>query len=234
MSAWRISILSRGGLTVTQLDELEDHLELVEADLLAGMPADEAFWVAAHRVGTPDALTREFGKVTPNLGWAIRAQWALLGLLAYWLLQPLAFALVYALSGVLVRLPLVAGFGEFMRISVQPIALLLICVGLALVVRRAGAEPWISEKWLRPLGALGWRGLLLVAIAVAVLHQGTQYLAFVVIQWAAVPAVPGQLALIQGDYWYWLSRALGYAMPAAVLVLAALIQRRVDSGRPTS
>src|SRR5690606_35142811 len=98
VSAWRISILSRGGLTVTQLDELEDHLELVEADLLAGMPADEAFWVAAHRVGTPDALTREFGKVTPNLGWAIRAQWALLGLLAYWLLQPLAFALVYALS----------------------------------------------------------------------------------------------------------------------------------------
>lgn len=30
---WRTSILSRGGLTVSEVDELEDHLELVEADL---------------------------------------------------------------------------------------------------------------------------------------------------------------------------------------------------------
>lgn len=225
---WRLSILSRGGLRVSEVDELEDHLEHIEVELLEQLPADEAFWVAAHRVGTPDALTREFGKVRPNFGWATRAQWALLGLLVYWLLQPLALALVFAIFGLLIRVPLFAGVGEFIRMTAQLFSLILILAGVALTVRRFGREPGISEKWLSTLTDFDWRGLLLVAASIIVLQLSTQFLGFIVLQWSAVPAVPGQPARIQGEHWYWLARALGYAMPAGLLLLAVAIRRRVD------
>lgn len=231
---WRLSILSRGGLRVSEVDELEDHLEQIELELLEQLPADEAFWVAAHRVGTPDALTREFDKVRPNFGWATRAQWALLGLLVYWLLQPLALALVFAISGLLIRVPLFAGIGEFIRMTAQLFSLILILAGVALVVRRAGRQPGGSDKWLSSLSKLEWRGLLLVAAAIIVLQLGTQFLGALVFQWAVVPAVPGLLARIQGEHWYWLARALGYAMPAGLLLLVVAMRRRVELESPTS
>src|SRR5690625_442655 len=84
LNAWRSALLNKGGLTPDDVDELQDHLEVAEGELKAQLAADEAFWVAAHRLGTPDALTREFGKIQPNTGWLLRAQWLLLGLLTYW------------------------------------------------------------------------------------------------------------------------------------------------------
>ena len=180
---------------------------------------------AAHWSARPTPLLR-VRQGAPELG-ATRAQWALLGLLVYWLLQPLALALVFAISGFLIRVPLFAGVGEFIRMTAQLFSLILILAGVALAVRRFGLEPGISEKWLSTLTELDWRGLLQVAASIIVLQLSTQFLGFIVRQWSAVPAVPGQPARIQGEHWYWLARALGYAMPAGLLLLTVAIRRRV-------
>ena len=61
---WTDSLRSRGAFRAEDIVELESHLR-DEIDALAktGLSAEEAFLVAEHRVGRPDALGAEYAKV---------------------------------------------------------------------------------------------------------------------------------------------------------------------------
>lgn len=230
---WRTSILSRGGLTVSEVDELEDHLELVEADLREHLRPYEAFWLAAHRVGTPDALTREFAKVRPNMGWEVRAQWAVLGVLAYMLLVPLVQPLLYLLIAGLARIPSLIGFAAGIRLHVWPLAMLLVIAGLAFIVGRSGASPAVVDRAVGRLAGLGWRGLASAALVFAAWQVGLNFLlgsSFSMVR-AALDR-PGELAPIQSEVWYWLADALRYVLPALLLGLVVWIQLRLERARP--
>ncbi len=230
---WRTSILSRGGLTVSEVDELEDHLELVEADLREHLRPYEAFWLAAHRVGTPDALTREFAKVRPNMGWEVRAQWAVLGVLAYMLLVPLVQPLLYFLIAGLARVPGLVGLAAGLRLHVVPLAMLVVVTGVAFLVRRSGASPAVVDRAVGRLARLKWLGLVLAALVFVGWQLGVNYLlvnAFLIVGEALDR--PGELASIQSEVWFWLASAVRYVVPALLLGLVVWIQLRLERARP--
>ncbi len=231
---WRKSILSRGGLTVSEVDELEDHLELVEGDIREHLRPYEAFWLAAHRVGTPDALTREFAKVRPNMGWEVRAQWAMLGLLAYMLLVPAVQPLLYLLIVVLARSPELTGLAAGIRLNVMPLSLLLIFSSVAFTVRRSGASPTGVERAVSRFASFGWPGLALALVMLVAWQLGLNALMGNLYS-AAKEALgsPGELAPIQSEVWYWLANGVAYGLPAFLLASIVRVQLRLERARPT-
>ena len=86
--AWRDTLLREDALGPSEVDELEDHL-LSEIEVLetAGLSKEEAFWVAAKRVGDHSALATEFGKVNRKAVWSKRIQWMLAGYLVVMVLS---------------------------------------------------------------------------------------------------------------------------------------------------
>lgn len=230
---WRTSILSRGGLTVSEVDELEDHLELVEADLNVHLKPEEAFWLAAHRVGTPDLLTREFAKVRPNMGWEVRGQWALLGVLAFMLLTPLMQVLLYLVVAAAAQVPFLAGFAGALSIYVLPLATIM---GLAVpvwAVRESRAAPTAVERAISRFSSSGWIGLLVTVILLIAWQQGLN--ALLIRAFTAASAAleqPGSVAPVQSMLWYWIGSVLNDVRPAFIIGLIVWIQRRLERSRP--
>lgn len=67
---WRAYVQRRRELTTPDTDELEDHLRDRVDDLRAtGLSADEAFLVAVKRIGSLDAVTREFAQEHSDRLW---------------------------------------------------------------------------------------------------------------------------------------------------------------------
>lgn len=229
---WRTSILSRGGLTVSEVDELQDHLEHIEMVLLEDLRPEEAFWLAAHRVGTPDALTREFSKVRPNMSWAVRAQWALLGLVGYMLLVPVARALLYLLAAGLSQSRALLGVAALVRLYAPLLAILVVISGLAFLVRRLGVSPTVFDRVMWALGSSVWLGRAVIAVGVLVWQVAVAHLYRLGASLAAkVVAAPGEPALIQSGFWYGLNTALDFVLPMLLLVEVIAIQRRLNGSR---
>jgi hypothetical protein len=67
---WRHFVLRRRELQPSDADELEDHLRgSVDGLVAAGLSADEAFLVAVKRMGSLDALSREFAREHSERLW---------------------------------------------------------------------------------------------------------------------------------------------------------------------
>ena len=229
---WRNSILSRGGLTVGEVDELEDHLEQAEEELRERVRPDEAFWLAAHRVGTPEAMTREFAVVRPSIGWELRAQWALIGLLASSLCVPVAMAIVVLLAAVVAPVPPLAGVAAVLLLYASPLAFVLTVVVAVIAVRRLGASPTGTERAVRYLAAQARPGLALVVLGVVAIQVGAGLVTGAAYAHATgVLYVPDRIAPLQSGLWYSLVPAVHYATSAFVLVLIVKIQQRLESAR---
>jgi hypothetical protein len=78
ISAWR-DRMSRARLSLDALDELESHLrDDIARQLHSGVDAQQAFAIAAQRIGLPLALQKEFRKVATLSRFAARAKNAML------------------------------------------------------------------------------------------------------------------------------------------------------------
>ncbi|MBA3885185.1 MAG: hypothetical protein H0X67_05575 [Acidobacteria bacterium] len=67
---WRSHLRRRQPIHAVDVAELEDHLREQIASLMdAGLAADEAFLVAAKRIGNIDAISREFAREHSNRLW---------------------------------------------------------------------------------------------------------------------------------------------------------------------
>ncbi|WP_084104667.1 permease prefix domain 1-containing protein [Demequina sp. NBRC 110056] len=67
---WRAHLERRGAMGTADVDELEDHLRgHVEALLDAGLSDEEAFLVAVKRLGSQDAIAREFAQENSKRLW---------------------------------------------------------------------------------------------------------------------------------------------------------------------
>jgi hypothetical protein len=70
IEAWRTYVRRRQVVSAADVDELEDHLRSRIADLSeAGLDPEEAFLVAVKRMGSLDALTREFAREHSDRLW---------------------------------------------------------------------------------------------------------------------------------------------------------------------
>jgi hypothetical protein len=76
---WRQGLAQSPAFPGENLDELETHLRDSVAELQArGLFAEEAFFVAAKRVGSGALLVKEFGKMNAVNIWVDRFLWALI------------------------------------------------------------------------------------------------------------------------------------------------------------
>ncbi len=90
---WREALATREAITAERARELETHLDDVSAELRArGLSAEEAFWVAAHRLGDPQALGEQFTAADPAPVWRNRVFWIAVGILLNIMGQPAAMA----------------------------------------------------------------------------------------------------------------------------------------------
>jgi len=77
---WRRSLAGRAGLQGENLEELESHLRESVATLEhSGLSSEEAFFVALRRLGSAEALGREFALVHSRSVWLDRLLWGLVG-----------------------------------------------------------------------------------------------------------------------------------------------------------
>jgi hypothetical protein len=78
---WRENLGHSPAFRRESLDELEEHLRDSVAKLQTqGLAADEAFMVAAKRIGKDQALMSEYAKVNSNSIWLDRVLWMLIGI----------------------------------------------------------------------------------------------------------------------------------------------------------
>ena len=88
VAAWRSRLAVQPDLQQADLDELEDHLRESAGELqAAGLSDEEAFLLAARRLGDPDALAGEFAAADPNLRRRLRLRWIVVGALAMLVLR---------------------------------------------------------------------------------------------------------------------------------------------------
>ncbi len=135
---WRDALLREDALGPDEVDELEDHL-LSELETLkaVGLSEEEAFWVAAKRVGDGDVLALEFGKVNRRAVWSKRAQWMLAGYLTAVLLTALFSALSNGAALLVASLSHSASFTALVYISAN---VLLVVFTLFLAVTSVKQE----------------------------------------------------------------------------------------------
>lgn len=77
---WKQAIVSNGVISSEELTELESHLrESIAALREKGLTAQEAFMLAANRLGHPLTLQREYVKNNLNVRWKQRVFWMLAG-----------------------------------------------------------------------------------------------------------------------------------------------------------
>ena len=188
--------------------------------------------MAAHRVGTPDALTREFGKVRPNFGWATRAQWAVLGLLTYRLLQPLMLSLILVFAGGLKRVPPFAGLGEFVWAMGSPLSVIAIIATVLLAVHWIRPAPNKLERLFRWAAGASRKAIAAAALGVAVLYFGVSLLSSQLILWGDMGSISDAQQL-QFAWWFIVPVLLNFAVPALLFLLVVRLQRGIGDQAPS-
>jgi hypothetical protein len=117
---WRRQMLAAGINTPVPLEELENHLrDEVEQQMQSGLSAQQAFEIAARRIGEASALKHEFRQVN---GWGERKQ------------MKRVVAIISALFGMVFGLSLVLPqLGQWGRTGAMP-SLTFFLLGMALIL----------------------------------------------------------------------------------------------------
>src|SRR5688572_14482916 len=70
---WRKNMTADRGIGRETLEELENHLrEMIDEHLRRGLSESEAFQKAMAQVGSPLAISSEFGKLTHSMWWPVK------------------------------------------------------------------------------------------------------------------------------------------------------------------
>ena len=147
VTKWRTNLAQSEACSKSDIDELESHLrEEIEHLSTCELSEQEAFLVAAHRLGDSGSLTGEFAKVNRGRVFRRRLLWIALGVLSYILAT--YFAAAFSKGSVLFAASLglrgcfLAFVGVASNIAVFCAAMLLLC----LLFRLAGSGPGLILK----------------------------------------------------------------------------------------
>jgi len=84
ISSWRMRLSEKQTCAKSDIDEMETHLrEEIDSLTASKLSEQEAFLVAAHRLGDTDSLAAEFAKVNTSILWRRRLFWIGAGILSY-------------------------------------------------------------------------------------------------------------------------------------------------------
>lgn len=195
VSRWRATFDADQGISADALDELEIHLrDSMEQLEEARLTQEEAFLVAARRVGSADALEPEYARVSPQTAWVRPLFWMTLGVVV--------FSTAVGLTAAIGRL---ASLGAAAWMPVGSASLwAAVCHGLViLALTAAAAGSWIylaRGDRFGILGAIGShpvRSLLCAMIGALIVKA----MVFILTIWSAKlfgPALFGQVALSGG------------------------------------
>ena len=127
---WRQELGQNDALNTADLNEMESHLRDEIEDLAGGrLSPQEAFIIAAHRLGDTGQIAAEFAKVHSSRMWRRRFFWMLTGVLTYILAGALsaAAAKVCAIMAVFVGLQ---GYAVGAMESIVGVVVLIGLVGI--------------------------------------------------------------------------------------------------------
>ena len=178
IARWRMGLEAGDALTDEALDELEGHLRDEHDDLVErGLSDDEAFLIAARRLGRSEQLDAEFAKIAPPGGWGRRAHFlvlgaglGLLGIQVIKVLGHLGQSLASEQRNHWVQLGLAWGGVLLAVLAVLLAARLVLARGGSLT---GGLSRWLTETGRKRFGTLRIAGAVLLT---TVLVQGVTLL----------------------------------------------------------
>lgn len=216
---WRSRLAAAGPCRAEDLEEMESHLrDSVGALEARGLTSDEAFLVAARRLGHPRNLAEEWGKVHPAEVFRTRAIWMLVGFLLVGLLGDVARVVSGAIilgGNLLEAEPLWLGWaglaGTALTLIVGAALFARFASGRLLALPRAAQDRFRRAAFLGPvlLGTLLGARLAAWAEPVALARELS-------------PSALGGIYVVQG----WGQAVGGILLPiVTVLFLVALVRR---------
>ncbi len=226
---WRESLGQSPHLSRDDLAELEAHLRDSAATLeTKGLTGEEAFWVAARRLGSPARLEPEFAQVNRREVWLNRCLWMLMGIQGWWLLTLLARL---GADGAIIGGFAAFGHGTFSGMSLLSVSLFtlinLVAFGVTVlgcwwVVRqnRDRIRKLAEKASRRPvLGGLALLGLYLVINALAQSRYPIlmHYFSREAVALVSIPMAVGASVLV-------------LLQAVALVILTILVLRRVRLG----
>lgn len=219
---WKTCISRIETMRSYDAEELEQHLRDSIADLIRnGLSEHEAFLIATKRVGEPETLGREFGKVNSGFVWGQRMFWMLSGVLFFEVVQ---FS-ISAIASVAQLLTTFAG-GDGTAIGAASVGMTLLCwLGLALWLRHGSTDldshslPRVLLKCRGKAICVGVAAILLVATLAKFGSQISLY------QLTAIEDI-GMAALITA----WANTSLTVLIPLVLLVIMLSIRKRAQGG----
>ncbi len=153
VQSWKESLRGQGAFTAGDVEELESHLrDTVDELSRTGLSERESCVAASQRLGSADALAREFGKINRGEIWRRRLQWMLAGYLGATLVFSIGRSGLYSI-------PLLETF------NIYAVAALLTVAFLGALTFRVGAIFERLAKWRQSAGTLktvAW-GLFILA-----------------------------------------------------------------------
>lgn len=224
---WRETLAQSPAFRTDNLDELESHLrDSIARFESVGLSGEEAFPIAARRLGSQRALGAEFQKVNRKAIWIERMVWMLIGLQVWQLVS----GPVGLISNGVVSLGLLRGNFNFDAYGQTFPVLLFACVRLLalvgslaicwwLVVRRGQGFALRIERLLK-----GWLGLAIVCGMLCVVSWAVSALG--ALSWTLVTkfASPQAIGEIMTSQTY--SNAFGWFVQTGVFILLTLILAR--------
>lgn len=226
LASWREGLKNHSAIGSDDIQELESHLlDTMDAMRRARLSEEEAFLVAAHRIGHPEELEKQYRCVRPAAVWRDRAQWMIVGIMAMWVVSGvshLASNLVLLLGGRYAANGVALGYGG---LAVQ----LLLLGGFACLGQRQLAQASVKNN--RPLSGvrrLGIPGLMIGLLVTAVVVRISSGL-------VQVQAVRMISATVFGGYFLvarWGEAILTTAMVFAVGLWIARSQRSIKNAVP--
>ncbi len=126
LERWRAGLSQSPHFRGEDLAELEGHLRDSAAALESrGLTGEEAFLVAARRLGNAASLEPEFAKINGREVWLNRVLWMLIGIQGWWVLNGISRlgADAATLGGVMAS---AQGVGDRLAAGVSPLSIVLL------------------------------------------------------------------------------------------------------------
>lgn len=197
IAEWSQNLARGGTCRRSDITELEGHLrEEVEHLKGSGLTEEEAFLVAARRLGDTKTLTEEFAKINAGTVWCHRLFWMAVGILSYCILK----FLILATSGACVWIAAVNGLKGYSlgMVKIASSATILSAV-LFLIYSVAKQGGHRIEHWLNCASKTRMRRSLLaitsLALVLALVFLGRIFIPHITARTLGV-RVYGEMAML--------------------------------------
>jgi hypothetical protein len=210
MNAWREQLRQGGRCRQEDIDELEEHLreEMTKLERI-GLSDEEAFLLAARRLGGVDALREEFEKVNSSSVWLNRLRWMAVGVLMY-----LGVSTASAAFGKLLMIgAVVTGLHPYAVATISPLASIGIMAILAVVAIKILASQRIPGLGGKPCTPMVQGGFILGVLLWFTLLPMFSTLAIVFVCRYVTPDVIGRYSMATT----WGTFALSVFVPLAIV-----------------